>query len=410
MSRACRWITAALSIAVALVVAAPPSAAQGSAPASPTAPFAPAWGMLAGWDVFSKKGCGGCHALRGVGPSIGPDLGRITSGTSFFDVGAAMWNHLPKMGERMRAQGIARPALTPREVEDLVGFVFTAGYFDELGDGRTGQRLFTSKACIMCHAVAGKGGEVGPPLDGMKRMNSPVLVAAAMWNHGPEMAAIMTEYRVARPTFKDRELVDLIAYVVQAAGTARDETEQVVPGTPARGERLFAERQCVTCHAVGGKGGKVGPDLGRRSHHLSLTQFAARMWNHGPAMWAAMKQRGIEPPKLSGQDMADVLAYLYTNHFFDQRGNVGRGRRLVSDRGCLNCHAVRGQGGKVAADFATSTVVGTPSAVIAGMWNHSSRMEGAAQTKAIAWPVLSGQDLADITAYLGSLASPGRPR
>src|SRR5688500_19811648 len=50
--------------------------------------------------------------------------------------------------------------------------------------------------------------------------------------------------------------------------------------TPARGEKLFAERRCVTCHAVGGKGGRVGPDLGRAGHHMSLTAFAARSEEH----------------------------------------------------------------------------------------------------------------------------------
>jgi mono/diheme cytochrome c family protein len=384
-----------------LVVAALTAHAQ--SPAPPTPPFAPVWGMLAGWDVFAKKGCGGCHALRGFGPTTGPDLGRITSGTSFFDVGAAMWNHLPKMGERMRAERIERPRLTPREVEEVIAFVFTAQYFDELGDTKAGQRLFTAKGCVQCHAVGGAGGSVGPPLDVLKRANSPVVVAAAMWNHGPEMAETMRAKGVARSSFQDKEMLDLIAYVVAAAKDPGGEKVQVVPGTPARGEQLFAERQCRLCHAVAGKGGKFGPDLGRAGHHVSLTQFAARMWNHGPKMWATMKERGIATSKLSGQDMADILAYLYTAHYFDPRANAGRGGRLLRERGCTSCHAVRGQGGKAAADFATSTMVNSPASVIAAMWNHSARMEATAEAKAVAWPVLTGPELADITAYLGSL-------
>jgi len=403
MSRVTRWITSAL-VSLLLVNAALPARAQ--APATPAAPFAPAWSMLAGWDVFAKKGCGGCHALRGVGPVTGPDLGRLTSDTGFFDVGAAMWNHLPRMGETMRAERIERPTLTPLDVENVIAFVFTARYFDELGDGRAGQRLFTAKGCVTCHALGGRGGSVGPALDAMKRANSPVLVATAMWNHGPEMAEVMKAHGVARPTFKDRELVDLIAYVVQAASDKPGDTAQVVPGTPSRGQALFTDKQCVTCHAVGSKGGTVGPDLGRSGHHMSLTQFAARMWNHGPAMWAKMKERNIAVPKLTGQEMADVLAYLYTNHYFDARPNTARGGRLVRERGCIACHAVRGQGGKTAADFASSKVTGTPSSVVAAMWNHSARMEATAEARAVAWPVLTGAELGDITAYLISLRAP----
>jgi mono/diheme cytochrome c family protein len=400
MSRDIRWIASA---ALALLLALTSSQAAGQTP-PPSQPFAPAWGMLAGWDVFAKKGCGQCHALRGAGPVTGPDLARITTGGSFFDIGAAMWNHLPRMGERMRAAGIERPTLTAREVGDLAAFVFTAQYYDEQGSPRTGERLFSAKGCVQCHAVGGAGGTGGPPLDTLKRANSPVLVAVAMWNHGPEMAAALKAKGLTRPTLQAAELLDLIAYVVSAARDPGGDTSQVVPGTPERGEKLFAERHCATCHAVNGKGGRVGPDLGTARQHVSLTAFAARMWNHGPVMWARMKERGLEVPKLSGQDMADVLAYLFSAHYFDQRASVKSGGALVRDRGCTVCHSIRGEGGKAAADFATSTAVGSPPSLIAAMWNHAGRMEAKAETAAVAWPVLRGQDLADIAAYLGSLA------
>jgi nitric oxide reductase subunit C len=399
MSRLSPWITSA---ALLLTLSVAPARAQ--QPAAPSQPFAPAWGMLAGWDVFTKKGCGQCHALRGVGPVTGPDLGRITSGTSFFDIGAALWNHLPRMGERMRAARMDRPTLTAREVADLAAFVFTAQYHDEQGSPRAGERLFKAKACVQCHAVGGAGGSVGPALDTMKRANSPVLVAAAMWNHGPAMAEAMKARGVDRPVLSSTEMLDLIAYIVTAARPPGGETAQVVPGTPERGEKLFGERHCATCHAVGGKGGGVGPDLGTARQHVSLTAFAARMWNHGPAMWAKMKERGLEVPQLSGQEMADVLAYLFTAHYFDQRASASRGGTLVRDRGCTACHAVRGEGGKVAADFARSTVVGSPAALLAAMWNHGPRMDAKAEEAAIVWPALRGQDLADIAAYLGSLS------
>ncbi len=363
--------------------------------------------MLAGWDVFASKGCGKCHAVRGTGGGVGPDLGRIATGKSFFELGAAMWNHLPKMGARMRELRIERPTLTPRETADLIAFLFTAQYFDELGDAKAGQKLFASKGCVRCHAVGGTGGGVGPALDALKKSNSPVLVAAAMWNHGPRMAETMKAKGIPRPAFEGREMVDLIAYVVEAARDTGGDTAQVVPGTPARGEKLFAERRCAACHAIGGKGPKVGPDLGRVGHHVSLTAFAARMWNHGPAMWAKMKERGIEPPALAGQDMADILAYLYTSRYFDQRADARRGAQVVQAKGCTTCHSVRGKGGKLAADFATSNVVATPASLIAGMWNHSAYMEAKAQKQDVPWPTLSGQELADIATYLGSLARAG---
>ena len=394
---------AAVVALVALTVVCAATSVTFAQQPAPTDPFAPGWRMLAGFDVFAAKGCGQCHSLRGMGPVTGPDLARVQSGTGFYDIGAAMWNHLPRMSAEMRQAGIERQRLTARETTDLIAFLFTAQYRDEAGDAKAGERLFASKGCAQCHAVGGKGGSAGPPLDSVKRANSPVLVAAAMWNHGPAMAEAMRARGIARPTLEGKELLDIIAYVSAAARDTGGDAAQVLPGTPATGEKLFSERQCATCHAFAGKGGRVGPDLGRSGHHVSLTEFSARMWNHGPKMWAAMKERGIDVPKLSGQDTADILAYLYVAHYFDPTASARRGAAALTAKGCTTCHSVNGKGGKVAADFAKSTVVGSPGSLIAGMWNHGPLMESAAQKQAVSWPMLKGRDLADIAAYLNSL-------
>jgi len=371
----------------------------------PSQPFGPDWGMLQGWQVFTQKGCGKCHAVRGVGGGVGPDLGRIRTGTSFFEIGAALWNHLPRMGARMREARIERPRLTPAEASMLVAFLFTAQYLDDSGDPKRGEALFTAKSCATCHQVGGRGhGLVGPPLDSMKRANSPVLVAAAMWNHAPQMNEAFKQTGLAWPKFEDRELLDLIAYIVATAAPTTADTQQVIPGAPDHGRVLFTDKKCATCHAVGGKGPHVGPDLGRAGHHVSLTSFAAQMWNHVPAMMAKMKERNITPPTLSGQDMADVLAYLYVSRYFESTPNARRGAELLREKGCLGCHSVAGKGGSVGGDFARSGVVGSPSAVLAAMWNHSWFMEAQAAQRGVAWPELQGSDLGDIAAYLGTLS------
>jgi mono/diheme cytochrome c family protein len=377
----------------------------GSALAQPPAagPFAPDWAMLAGWNVYADKGCGRCHAVRGVGGSGGPDLARMQGATSFFDIGAAMWNHLPKMGERMKASGVERPRLTALDVSNVIAFIYTARYFDEAGDPRRGETLFSTKSCITCHRVGGRGGATGPALDAWKRSNSPVLMAAAMWNHAPQMADELKQAGTKRPTLTGRDLLDIIAYVGSAADATAGDTQQVVPGTPERGRALFAEKQCASCHGVGGKGPRVGPDLGRAGHHVSLTEFASRMWNHAPAMTAKMQEKKIDVPQLSGQQMADIVAYLFNARYFERSGRAGRGEALVQSKGCLGCHAIAGKGGKVGGDFARSTLVGSPDRLIAGMWNHSAMMEAQATARGVTWPELSGAELGDLAAYFATL-------
>src|SRR5262249_28327449 len=145
----------------------------------PPQPFAPTWANLAGATVFASTGCGRCHAIRGFGATAGPDLSRIER-KSFFDLGAAFSNHL-------RGVVIQRPTLTAGQVTSLIAFLFTLQYADQSGDAAVGEQLFATKGCVQCHEIGGKGGHLGPSLDFLKRANSPVLIAAALWNHGPEM-------------------------------------------------------------------------------------------------------------------------------------------------------------------------------------------------------------------------------
>ena len=89
-----------------------------------------------------------------------------------------------------------------------------------------------------------------------------------------------------------------------------------LPGRVEAGRLLFAEKKCVECHSAGGAGGKVGPELVDLGVRRSPVEFAAAIWNKAPAMMAAMQQRGIAVPNLSPGEMADLVAYLYSVHYF----------------------------------------------------------------------------------------------
>ena len=367
----------------------------------------PEWRMVPGWTVFVDKGCSACHRVRGIGDgTVGPDLAGLQASRGLFDLGAAMWNHLPRMGAAMRDLGIQRPQLTPLEFSSLAAFLFTTQYYDAApGDPVKGSRLFAAKSCARCHAVGGKGGGTGPALDSFKRSNSPVLMGAALWNHGVQGAEAMAARGIAWPNFQGTDVADLVAYIVTAAQDQSRETVRVVPGIPERGEKLFADKGCVTCHAVGaGKRPTAAPRLATQAHHVSASEFAGLMSNHGTKMWAVMRQRGLPVPRLTGQEMADIAAYLYTAYYFESAaGRAGRGRELVRKKGCLTCHAIYRRGGSSASDLAINNVVSTPAGQVAAMWNHARYMETEGRRQSTTLPLLTGQELADISAYLAGL-------
>ena len=350
---------------------------------------------IAGSRVFDAKGCVKCHALNGSGGKVGPDLARITRPHSFYDLGAAMWNHLPRMTERMKQLGITRPQLTAEEAKNLVGFLYTVGYFDTPGNTEAGKRLFTTKHCAECHGAAGPG----PSVDRLRQFDSPLYAASAMWNHGPQMAEVMKAKGVERPTFTAPELRDLIAYLSPGTGTA-GRSVFVLPGDAERGRVLFADKQCVQCHRVGGAGGSVGPSLTDKGVRRSPLEFAAAMWNKAPAMTAAMAARNITIPTLQPEEMADLVAYLYSSGYFATSGSPSRGWALLSGKGCLACHGVYGERGKPASDLTSAKGTETPAGVLASLWNHTVVPAPAPGGGRAPWPTLRSQEMADLMALL----------
>jgi mono/diheme cytochrome c family protein len=374
-------------------VAAPPAAPQGL--------FSATQDPIAGSRVFGAKGCGQCHAVRGQGGTVGPDLARIQRPRTFYDLMAALWNHAPRMVERMRQIGITRPRLDPREAGDLVAFLFTLDYFDRPGNVERGRRVYADKRCIVCHQVGGTGGVVGPSLDRVTLFDSPVALAAAMWNHGPQMSEAMRARGISRPTFNNTELLDLIAYITSESRGPRGGPLVVLPGRVEEGRRFFIEKRCVACHTAGGQGGRVAPDLAARAAHRSLTEFAAAMWNKAPAMTAAMKTTGMAVPELRPEEMADIVAYLYAIRYFAQAGDPKQGLALASAKGCFTCHALHGERGKPASDLARAPGTRTPAGVLAGLWNHSFIAEP--ERRPAAWPEFTGNEMSHLVAYLQSL-------
>jgi mono/diheme cytochrome c family protein len=344
---------------------------------------------LAGARVFGQKGCAGCHAVNGQGRgTTGPDLARVGRPRSFHDLSAALWNHLPAMASAMRKQATPRPELNATEAANLIAFLYTIDYFDRPGDRARGQRFFTAKQCVACHQREGVGGVVGPNLDYLRGVAAPIDLATAMWNHGPAMVGVMTARRVPRPTFTGQELRDLVAFLAAPREGLAEGPVYVLPGRAAAGERLFAEKRCVTCHAQPGKGGGLAPDLAARAERASLTDFAVAMWNKAPSMTAEMRARGIDIPALTSDQMADIVAYLYSIRYFGSETNEARGRQVAEAKGCQTCH----RSGRARPLFA-GRALESPAPGAAPHLYHRHIAERS-------WPRFTPQEMADLTAAL----------
>ena len=168
-----------------------------------------------------------------------------------------------------------------------------------------------------------------------------------------------------------------------------------VPADSARGAQLFESLACVQCHSINGKGGTVGPDLGRSiDRDFTPASLAATMWNHAPTMWAAMRARNIGAGDLNEQAAADLFAYFYSVRFFEKPGDAGRGKRLFSSKHCSECHGLT--------EWQST---GQPMALVNALWNHAATMRQEFANKKLGWPELNAQDLTDMLVYLRNLPS-----
>jgi mono/diheme cytochrome c family protein len=178
----------------------------------------------------------------------------------------------------------------------------------------------------------------------------------------------------------------------------------VIPGDSARGARLFQSQQCVRCHAVNGNGGKVGIDLGRSvNRNYTPAQLASTMWNHAPVMWGAMDASGIQPPRLTAADAADLFAFFYSARFFDRPGDAARGQQTFASRQCGACHGIEDSRAEGAPPVVRWESLADPILLVRQMWNHSYRMRQSFARRGIEWQALTTGELDDILAYLRSL-------
>lgn len=80
-----------------------------------------------------------------------------------------------------------------------------------------------------------------------------------------------------------------------------------------RGQQIYMDRGCVVCHAINGVGGEVGPalDAADMPSTMNAFDFAARMWKGAAAMVAMQEEELGDIIKLSGQDLADLVAFVH---------------------------------------------------------------------------------------------------
>ena len=182
---------------------------------------APAGDSDRGWKVF-QAGCIQCHSVRGVGGTLGPELGPdhdLPLTTSQF--ASVLWNHAPTMLSLGNQKGISPPELGESEMADLAAFLAGLRYFEPSGSPLVGERVFSQRGCARCHGSSAEGTHDAPSLQATGQAYTAVTLTAALWRHGPRMVDRTEALGIPWPTLAPTDLGNLVSFLNEPRHTAQ---------------------------------------------------------------------------------------------------------------------------------------------------------------------------------------------
>lgn len=336
--------------------------------------------------LFETLSCVRCHSINGRGGTMAPDLGKIVD-RNFTPalLTATLWNHAPRMWAIMKERDVRTGDLTAQAAADLLAYFYTARFFEHPGDAGRGIRLFTEKHCADCHGIKTPRVPDIKPVSQWEAVNSPISLVDNMWNHAAQMREEFAKRKWAWPDLTSQDLTDIQVYLRSSAflppGSAPAGRLEITSGE--RGKEVFESKTCSGCH-------HSALELTPRIRHMTLTDIAAAMWNHGPKMTAPQ-------PAISAGEMDDLISYLWARQFFEDAGNGAAGRRVFESKHCAVCHASGIEG---APKLPSPSVPMSGPEMISALWHHGPRMMEKMKSKNIRWPEFNAAQMSNLIAFL----------
>jgi mono/diheme cytochrome c family protein len=244
------------------------------------------------------------------------------------------------------------PVLPKRYLESSCGTCHQERETPEAPVLNRGRELITEYSCVSCHKIEGFDKAFTPGLDGIgSKVNRSWLVR---WLKDPKQ--FRPETKMPDFLLSDEQvnvLADLLMSFKEFPGNARlDSLPEVYRERAddgdfiALGKTRFREARCISCHAVGGRGGKLAPDL------VKVASKASPVWIYNFLKNPKRLLPGVEMPQFgfSEEELAAVTAYI-TSEFIDWDAPEDtlaayqpapdfyeRGMRIFNEYNCGGCH------------------------------------------------------------------------
>ncbi|MFN8094667.1 MAG: c-type cytochrome [Vicinamibacteria bacterium] len=210
-----------------------------------------------------------------------------------------------------------------------------------------GRAIIGDRNCVACHELPGyDASEVrAPRLDGLARKVSPAWLRA--WLKQPR--AYFAKTRMGEFRLSDRDVEALAAFLLGQPDRSPLDTTDWSKASAEKGGEIFRRSRCVTCHAVNGRGGTLGPELTHVGAKTSRDWLYT--WLRDPHR---LQPKTLMPRFRFADDQArDVAAYLASELAEPPKDFTAsaappsaalaeEGRRVFEKRGCYSCHDLEG--------------------------------------------------------------------
>jgi cytochrome c len=125
-------------------------------------------------------------------------------------------------------------------------------------------------------------------------------------------------------------------------------------------------------------------------------------------MWASMRAQQIPRPRFSNKEMADLIAYLFAERYFEASGSPTAGARVFEVKGCASCHKESSEGLGPSLSIWRGQV--SPAALATAMWNHGPVMLERMREQRMPWPLFRPEEMVDLMEFLNRGAHTTQPR
>jgi mono/diheme cytochrome c family protein len=337
-----------------------------------------------GKETFGRLRCLSCHTLNGKGGTIGPELSRISQKTSRSWLSAwirspSTYNAHTKMPTfnmtSMERLSLIEYLIWESEINELdededQEEILPEQTVTESDDGTlNGRDVFMAMGCVNCHQLPGikANPEFAPSLKALadKKIEKIDFGKTEIPRTLPDYIAVKMQNprgygdKLKMPFFgfSPEETGRLTAVLLgrsDSVSSSYQLQKQTVNIPPPAGEmgRIFARYKCLSCHQLGGQGGKLAPDLafeGSKVRKEWLKKYLTKPYAIRPYLVERMPRFNMTTQE--ADIVADYAELVLRNNEIDTKphstkGDLDIGRRLYFDKyTCQSCHSINGEGG-----------------------------------------------------------------